>query len=382
MAIRHLQVKAAGGVADGDLRIDLNRLLAGGTLRAKVPDLSRWSRLAGMPLAGSLDIKAGLDTGRGQSLDLTVNGDRLAAGAGGSPVVIGHVAASARLGDLLGAPTGKAQVSLTNATFSSGSLATARVTLDGSRPGRFAFTADAKGKAIDPLNLALGGDIEIVPQGAGIDIRVARLAGSLGADQFLLTRPLRLSKRGTDLALSDLALTLGPGQVTGNAARRGQSLSLQLAARNLSLASPARLAGYRDASGTLALDATISGTVAAPQGSFKVSGRALRFALPKQPRLPTLAVDLDGSWNGREVAQRASAGSKRDSRLTGTAPLVLRPAPLALTVPPRASRVAGAGRRRTRQPFRPLAAWRDRITGRFTRRVARRHFGAPPPVVL
>jgi len=368
LAIRHLQVKAADGVADGDLRIDLARLLAGGTLRAKVPDLSRWSRLAGMPLAGSFDIKAGLDTERGQSLDLTLNGDRLAAGSGGSRVVIGHVAASARLGDLLGAPTGKAQASLTNATSSSGSLATARVTLDGVRPGRFAFTADARGKAIDSLSLALGGDIELAPQGAGIDIRVARLTGSLGAEHFQLTRPLRLSKHGTDLALSDLALTLGPGQITGSAARRGQSLSLQLAARNLSLASPARLAGYRDAGGTVALDATVGGTVAVPQGSFKVSGRALRFALPKQPRLPTLALDLDGSWNGREIALSGHVSGLKGETIgvTGTAPLVLRPAPLALSVPPQgrlALRVQGAGDLANLADLLPLGE--DRITGRF-----------------
>lgn len=368
VAIRHLQVKAADGAADGDLRIDLTRLLAGGTLRAKVPDLSRWSRLAGMPLAGSLDIKARLDTERGQSLDLTVNGDRLAAGSGGSRVVIGRVAASARLGDLLGTPTGKAEASLTNTTFASGSLATARVTLDGARPGRFAFTADARGKAIDPLNLTLGGDIEVAPQGAGIDIRVARLTGSLGADRFQLTRPLRLAKRGADLALSDLALTLGPGQITGSAARRGQSLSLQLAARNLSLASPARLAGYHDAGGTVALDAAIGGTVTAPQGSFKVSGRALRFALPKQPRLPTLALDLDGKWNGREIALNGHvSGLKGETvRLTGTAPLVLRPAPLALAVPPQgrlALRVQGAGELANLSDLLPLGE--DRVTGRF-----------------
>jgi translocation and assembly module TamB len=368
VAIRHLQVRAADGAADGDLRIDLARLLAGGTLRAKLPDLSRWSRLAGMPLAGSLDIKAGLDTERGQGLALAVNGDRLAAGSGGSRVVVGHIAGSARFSDLLGGPTGKAEASLSNAAFASGSLATARVTLDGARPGRFAFTADAKGKAIDPVNIALGGDIEIAPQGAGIDVRVARLTGSLGADHFQLTRPLRLSKRGADLAMSDLALTLGPGQITGNAARRGQSLSLQLAARNLSLASPGRLAGYRDAGGTVALDATVGGSVATPQGSFKVSGRALRFALPKQPRLPTLALDLDGKWNGREIAFNGHvSGLKGETvELTGTAPLVLRPAPLALSVPPQgrlALRVQGAGELANLSDLLPLGE--DRVTGRF-----------------
>ena len=368
LAIRQLQVTAAGGVVDGDLRVDLDRLLARGALHARVPDLSRWSRLAGVPIAGRLDLKAGLGAERGQTLDLTLNGDRLAYGSGGSRVGIGHLAATARLGDLLSAPVGKAQASLTNAAFPSGGLASASLKLDGSRPGRFAFTADAKGKLVDPLTLRLGGDLEVAPQGAGVDIRLARLTGSFGAEHFQLTRPLRLSQRGTDLALADLTLTLGPGRITGSAARRGQALSLQLAARNLSIASAARLLGYHDVGGSLTFDASIGGTVASPQGSFKVSGRELRFALPKQPRVPVLGLDLDGRWNGREIALNGKvSGLKRETiELTGSVPLVLRPAPLAVSMPPQgrlALRIEGAGELANLADLLPFGE--DRISGRF-----------------
>jgi hypothetical protein len=134
--------------------------------------------------------------------------------------------------------------------------------------------------------LALDGEVEIAP---GIDMRLARLTGPLGADRIQLTRPLHLSKRGTDLVLSDLALTIGPGQITGDAAQRGQAFSMQLAARNLSIASAARLAGYQDIGGTVMLDANVGGTVGAPQGRFTLSGHSLRFALaqaaaPADPR--------------------------------------------------------------------------------------------------
>jgi translocation and assembly module TamB len=365
LAIRRLQVRAAESVVEGDLRIDLDRLLTRGALRARVPDLSRWSRLAGIPIAGIMDVKAGLKAQRGQSLELTLSGDRLAAGSGGSRVVIGHVAVTTRLSDLLGTPSGKAQVSLTGATFQSVSLASASFTLDGARPGRFAFTADAKGKVIDPLTLALGGEVEIAP---GIDMRLARLTGALGADRIQLTRPLHLSKRGSDLVLSDLALTIGPGQITGNAAQRGQALSMQVAARNLSIASAAGLLGYQDVGGTVTLDANLGGTVAAPQGRFTLSGRSLRFALPQQPRLPTLALDLDGSWNGRDIALngRVSGLKGETIRLTGSVPLVLRPAPFAISLPPQghlALRAQGAGELANLADLLPLGE--DRFTGRF-----------------
>jgi hypothetical protein len=79
---------------------------------------------------------------------------------------------------------------------------------------------------------------------------------------------------------------------------------------------------------TLSGDLNLRGTLAAPQGRFSVSGRELRFALPKQHRLPTLGLDLGGTWNGRELAMNGRVnGIKGDKlELSGTAPLVLSPA--------------------------------------------------------
>jgi translocation and assembly module TamB len=363
-----LQIRAADSAIDGNLRIDLDRLLSRGALRARVPDLSPWSRFAGVPLAGSLDMKAGLEAESGQSLDLTLSGDRLAFGSGTSRIVIGHLAANVRSSNLRGAPSGKAQASLTGATFPSGSLTSAILTLDGTRPGRFTVTADAKGKIIDPLTLALGGEVEITPQDARMEIRVARLTGSIGAEHIQLTRPLHFSKRGTDLVLSDLALTIGSGQISGNAAQRGQALSMQLAARNLSISSAARLAGHQNVGGTVTLDANVGGTVAAPQGRFTLSGRSLRFALPQQPRLPTLALDLDGNWNGRDIALNGRVSGLKGETIafTGSAPLLMRPAPFALSVPPQgrlALRVQGVGELANLADLLPLGE--DRFTGRY-----------------
>jgi translocation and assembly module TamB len=367
LVIRRLRLTAAESVVDADLRIDLATLLASGSVRGRVPDLAPWSRLAGMPVAGKLDLTARLEAQAGQRLELTVNGDRLSYGARGSPITIGHIAATARLNDLLGTPFGTARATLAAATFPSGGITQASLTLDSPRPGRFAFTANAKGQVIDPLTLALEGSGDITSGGSAMAIRIARLSGALGAERFQLTRPLTVSKRGNDLALSDLALGVGGGQITGNAARRGAALSLELAARNLSIASAARLAGYQDVSGTVALNLSIGGTVAAPQGRFTVSGSGLRFALPKQQRLPTLGLDLGGSWNGRELALNGRVtGLKGDTlELSGSAPLVLT-AGLGIAVPPQgrlALRFRGAGEIASLADLLPLGE--DRFAGHF-----------------
>ena len=180
-------------------------------------------------------------------------------------------------------------------------------------------------------------------------------------------RPLSLSKHGNDLVLSSLALSIGSGQITGNAARRGAALSADVTGRNLPVASAARLAGYRDVSGTAGFDISIGGTMAAPHGRFTVSGRALRFALPKQQRLPTLGLDVDGTWNGRELALNGKvSGIKGDKlELSGSAPLVLTPA-LAIAVPPQgrlALRLQGSGEIGNLADLLPVGE--DRFTGRF-----------------
>ena len=153
---------------------------------------------------------------------------------------------TARFADILRAPSGTARLSLSSASFGAGEFTTATLALDAPRPGRFAFQGDAKGQ---PLTLALAGDGGLEP--GRIDLRLTRLAGSLGSDRLLLEQPLTLSKRGADLAFSGLALDFGTGRITGSGGVRGESLSLALNAANLPIGSAARLAGYRNVRGTL-----------------------------------------------------------------------------------------------------------------------------------
>jgi translocation and assembly module TamB len=368
LLIPHLRLKAAGGAIEAQLRIARESLVTRGSVSATMPDLSRWSRLLGVPLSGSVNLKAGLDARSGQSLDMTVSADHLTSGTGPSQAALRHLAISARLSDLFGMPTGKAQATLTAASFPAGGLANTNLTIDSTRPGRFVFAAETKGKLAEQVAISLGGECDLASHDAGIEIHLARLTGSIGSDTFQLRQPLILAKRGSNLTLSDLALSLGGGQVHGNAALRGNSLSAQFTARDLSVAAIARPAGYKDASGTVTLEASLSGTIAAPQGRFTLSGQALRIALQKQPRLPTLALNADGTWNGRTADVKGRvAGAKGDALdFTASAPLVLSAAPLAISMPPQGSlsaHIQGAGDFANLADLLPLGE--DRLTGHF-----------------
>ena len=68
-------------------------------LTGTAPDLRPWSALAGQPLAGSATLKASFAGAKGQSVDVTLDGKRLALGDSDS---IATLHATARLADLFG----------------------------------------------------------------------------------------------------------------------------------------------------------------------------------------------------------------------------------------------------------------------------------------
>ncbi|HEX3953057.1 MAG TPA: translocation/assembly module TamB domain-containing protein [Stellaceae bacterium] len=368
LTISGLQLKAAGSVIDADLRIDLASMLASGTINARAPDLSPWSRLAGTPLTGKLDLRAKLAAQRGLAIDLVLNGDGLSSGAGASRIALGHIGATAKLDDALGKPSGSAHVTATDAVFSAGGISNASLTLDSTQPGRLAWRADAKGTVREKLSIALDGAAEIGARGAATELQVAHLNGMLGPDRLQLNRPLTLSARGNDMAMSGLTLSVGKGQITGDASRRGAALSLQLAARDFDVATAGRLAGYSKAGGTLTFDAKIAGTMAAPQGRFNVSGRALRFSLAKQGNVPALGLDMSGDWNGRELALNGHVtGIKGDAlNVTGSVPVALTQTPFGIAVPPQGRlslRLQGGGEIGNLADLLPLGE--DKVTGHF-----------------
>ena len=98
-----------------------------------------------------------------------------------------------------------------------------------------------------------------------------------------------------------------------------------------------------------------------------MAGRNLRFALPKQ-RLPTLGLDLNGNWNGREISLNGHVSGLKGDALTisGEAPLVLTQSPFGISVPPQgrlALRLQGSGEIGNIADLLPLGE--DTVTGHF-----------------
>jgi translocation and assembly module TamB len=363
LALPHLRVTAADSAIAGSLRISLDTGLIRGSVTGRAPDLARWSRLAGTPLAGSIDFVAGLEARNGQLLDLSLTGTRLAAGAGPSRAGIGRLTLTGRFADILRTPWGNGRLSLASAGLGAAELANATLALDAPQPGRFVFQADAKGQ---PLTVALAGEGGF--ERGRLDLRLTRLNGTLAAERILLEQPVAFSRRGADFTLSGLSLDWGTGRITGSGGVRGESLSLAVNAANLPIASGARLLGYRRARGSLNVATTIGGTFRAPQGHISLNASELTLAASKHSKLTSLGLAVDGTWNGRNLDLKGQVtGLKGDNiALNGSVPLLFTPAPLGVSVPSDgrlALQLQGAGQLEHLADLLPLGE--DRLSGRF-----------------
>ncbi len=369
LAVSHLRVQAADSTIEGNLRVALASGLTQGMLAARLPDLSRWSGLAGRPLAGSLDLRANFDAQRGgQGLDLSVAATRLVAGAGSSRIAIGRLALGARVADITRLPSATGRLALSAAHLGPANFADAALNFSSPRPGHLLFAANAEGR---PLTVNLAGEAGLAPGGA--ELRLTRLAGSLGNDRILLARPLELSRRGADVALSGLDLRLGAGRVVGSGAINGAALSLSLNAADLPLATAARLAGYPDVHGALSLAARLSGTLDSPRGHIVADAWGLSLALSKAVQAPPLGLSVAGDWNGRTVDLQGRVTGLSGDRISfaGALPLMLTRAPIGISIPPQGAlslRLQGGGEISHLADLLPLGE--DRVSGRFAADVA------------
>ncbi len=364
LSVTQLRLTAADTAIAGNVQIAFADGLVNGTLTARLPDLSRWSTLAGKPLGGGLDLTArARAAGGSQDLDLTINGARLAVGAGASVATIGQLAATARLADIRRRPTGAGRVILTSVHSGPIDFSTATAMFESRGAGRLAFRGDAAGH---PLSFAFVGEGGVVPNGA--ELRLARLAGSLDTENFMLEQPLDLTSRGPDLLLPRLALRFGSGRITGGGSVRGQALAFSVNASNLPIAAGARLMGHPGMHGELSVAASLSGSLRAPSGHFTVSATNLALATSPEAKTPRLGLTVAGDWDGRAVDLRGQATGLHGDQmaLTGSLPLVLHPSPLGVSVPPQgrlAINLQGSGDIGHLGDLLPLGE--DRVSGKF-----------------
>ncbi|HUN47396.1 MAG TPA: translocation/assembly module TamB domain-containing protein, partial [Stellaceae bacterium] len=376
VAVSKLVATAAGARLDGQLDVNLASGLAAGKLTGKVPDLHPWSALAGTPLAGRADLALTLGAGNGQSAELILDGNALAAGEGAEALRLARVM-------LTGKATGLASGSLRgNATLDVGNLdagearlakvhleATARsaeaIAFKGAADGRLLPAGNPADRRGLPLSLALAGDWSHAKTGERITL--SQLTGKLDKDTAALRRPLRLAVGTRNYRVDDLDLDIAGGSLKGNAALTGNDLVLKLAIDRLPLAPFGRLAG-KNVSGTIDAAADLSGPVATPRGRMTLNGRELRLLGAATEALPPVSVELEVVPHEGQLDLAGSVASHDGEllHLKGTVPVRIAAEPPSIAIPRDQRiglRVDGDGKLETIAALLPIGE--DRVAGHY-----------------
>ena len=363
LSLSRVRLDAAGTRIDGAVALRLDSGTADGTLTGTAPNLKPWSALIGTPLAGSATLKARLAGGKGQSVELTLDGKALSLAG----VSLAKLHATAQLADVLGMPSGRAEMEIDQAALGKATVTSLRLSGKSERPGLYALTASAEGQAGEAYRLNASARLSLDPRGQTLD--VTQLAGALGNAPVRLEQALRLTRRDGDLAFANLDLGFDQGRLRGDGSLKGTALALHLKASGLPVHRLAELAGYREVSGVLSFEATLSGTRARPVGQFVLDGEQLQFAAASRPDLSPLGLVVSAEWRDGVVTTKGRLAGPNNAALgfSGRVPFVVEAPGLTPRLPPQgalAFHLEGGGELANLADIAPLGE--DRISGHFT----------------
>lgn len=320
LSLDRLQWKSVGG--EGRFTLAPGKTVPLGHLRLHMARLADLAALTGVPITGSIDAQLDtLDQQNGARLRFHAAAQQLGIGAGATD----RLTVDADIAD----PTTRPNV-------------TATVAVDGFRQGgtvggNARLTANGP---LDSLGLRLTSDLRL-PQGPATlsaaatarrpqrDLQLSSLDASYAGETMRLLGAARLDL-ANGLAVDSLRLGIG-GATVALAGRLTPRLALTVSVRDVTpgIAKPL-LPDFRG-TGSLTLNGELRGTLPAPEGTLRLTGRGLHVATGGIGGLPAADIDATATLN-RDAARldaRLTAGSQVRLALAGTAPL--QPAkPLAL----------------------------------------------------
>ncbi len=260
-----LRVRANGATMSGRLSVQPETGAITGTADLTAPDLSPWSALAGLPLAGSARGTVRLRPDGGATIEAT-----------GSNLALGDVeAARLRLDASLARWHGplSGRIDLAAETLSAGAalLDTASLRIE-PKAGAYLLRFAGSGTAAAAFTAEAEGTYEPDAQ----RLRLAALTGTFAGKPVRLRSATSLGF-GAGIAAAPFELSWGQSTLAGEFAM-GARLSGGLRAENLPIADVAALAGVEDVSGTARATIALSGSRSDPHARLEATIADLAFA--------------------------------------------------------------------------------------------------------
>ena len=283
-----------------------------GRLTIEATDVAAVAALAGVTASGGFTAAIDMPAATPGAARLDLTSRRIvAAGA-----TVSGLSLSASVTDALGTPRIDAQAAASSVAAEGAMAEALRVRASGPL-SQLAVTVDGR---LNGLATSLAGNV--AQTSGGIAVRLDRASVGAGPQSVRLTRPGSVRLAGAEVTL-DLALATGAGgtaTVSGRAGGRALALEVRLDQLPLSLA---RLAAPDlDIAGTVSGRASVTGTPAAPRGSYDLAFRGVRDRAAPE-RMPAIEATVRGALADRRATLTAAvtAGPQVRLDLSGSLPV-------------------------------------------------------------
>jgi translocation and assembly module TamB len=301
--------------AQGDLSLPQGAVFPLGRMQLHAARLADLAPLIGMQLAGSID--ATLDTvnaadGKPQA-KLHAEGRQLAA-LGDS---VDRATLDATITDPAGHPVAQSQIVLTGITAANGITGTTKIEANGPQDALALKLTSDLNTAQGPAHIATAATANL-PQRV---LQLTALQADYRGETVKLLGPAKLHFVD-GIAVDQLRLGSGAATLTvaGDIAPK---LQATVALRNVTPALAKPFFPDINGSGTLSADAKLSGTLAAPAGTIRATGRGLRIRNGAGGALPPADLDASATLRGdnAQLDVKLASGTNLHLQVAGTAPL-------------------------------------------------------------
>lgn len=334
LRLTDLSLAERGATVTGALDIRLDSFLVAGRVNAKVADLAPWSSLAGLKLAGALDVDARLAAEQGrQDAKIEARGTRLSVRpSDGASITAGTASLTADVRDVRGKPKGQARLAMAAGTAGAVTVKSLDVTAEGDEAA-IKFRTEAALKLDRDIALSTAGSLARTADSERLT--VTTLKGSYGPETFALVRPLDITRRGAAIAVAPTSMMAGGGQIDLSGRLDAERVEADVAIARLPLKLVELFVPSLALDGTLAGRLRVTGRAAAPDAQIELSAERLTLHDKSVANLPKLTVRADGRAQGGRLTMKATIAGLpgQPFALDAELPVVLSAAPFAFALP-------------------------------------------------
>ena len=300
--------------AQGDLSLPPGAVVPLGRMQLHVARLADLAPLVGLQLAGSIDATLDTATAGGKpQAKLHAEGRQLAAlGDSAERAIL-----DATITDPAGRPVTASQIVLTGITAANGITGSTRIEANGPQEALALKLASDLNTAQGPAHITSAATANL-PQRA---LQLTALQADYHGETVKLLGPAKL-RLGDGIAVDQLRLGSGTATLT-IAGEISPKLQATVALRNATSALAKPFFPDLNGTGTLTLDARLTGTLAAPAGTIRAQGRGLRIRNGAGGALPPSDLDADVALRGEsaQLNARLASGNNLHLQVSGTVPL-------------------------------------------------------------